>query len=167
LPVGRGRAFAAHLPPALDALVGGWQMNGILRLYDGRPFTPIVSTANAQAGFATRPDRLRSGRLDDPTIVRWFDPSAFAGVPASEFRFGNSGRNILIGPGAVVVDASLIKSFALGKEDQRLQLRAEFFNLPNSANFGQPDARIDQPTAGLISSAGPGRQIQFALKYSF
>jgi len=52
-------------------------------------------------------------------------------------------------------------------EGQRLQLRAEFFNLPNRPNVGPPNPRIDQPTAGIIGSAGPGRQIQIALKYIF
>ena len=65
------------------------------------------------------------------------------------------------------MDGSIFKNFALPWEGHRLQLRAEFFNLPNHPNFGSPDPRIDQPTAGTINSAGPGRQIQLALKYIF
>lgn len=167
IPFGRGRRFGSDINKGLDALAGGWQVNGIILVYDGRPFTPVVSTANQQAGFAVRPDRIRSGEVANPTIERWYDPRAFAVVPASEFRFGTSGRNILIGPGLVTLDASIFKEFALPVESHRLQFRAEFFNLTNRANFGQPDPRIDQPTAGAISSAGPGRQIQFALKYMF
>ncbi len=167
LPVGRGRVFGNNFHSALEAILGGWQVNAIIQLYDGRPFTPVVSTANAQAGFATRPDRLGSGEVIDPGINRWFDVTDFSPVPATEFRFGNSGRDILTGPGSIILDASLFKSFTLPLEGHRLQFRAEFFNLPNHANFGQPDARIDQPTAGVIGSAGPGRQIQFALKYIF
>jgi outer membrane receptor protein involved in Fe transport len=167
LPFGRGRAFGNDSSRGLDALLGGWQVNAIIHLYDGRPFTPVVSTANQQAGFAVRPDRLAPGELSDPTIEQWFDPAAFVPVPPTEFRFGNSGRNILIGPGAIIFDASVFKEFALPWEAHRLQFRAEFFNVPNRANFGQPDPRIDQPTAGVINSAGPGRQVQFALKYIF
>ncbi|HSE97486.1 MAG TPA: TonB-dependent receptor, partial [Blastocatellia bacterium] len=167
LPFGRGRRFGNEASGLLDALFGGWQVNGIILLYDGLPFTPVVSTANSQAGFATRPDRLRSGEVDDASIERWFDPTAFAPVPATEFRFGSSGRNILRGPGTVIIDGSIFKHFAMPWEGHRLQFRAEFFNLPNHPNFGLPDARIDQPTAGVIGTAGPGRQIQFALKYIF
>jgi hypothetical protein len=167
LPFGRGRAFGNDSSHGLDALLGGWQVNAIIHLYDGRPFTPVVSTANQQAGFAVRPDRLAPGELSEPTIEQWFDPAAFVPVPPTEFRFGNSGRNILIGPGAIIFDASVFKEFALPWEAHRLQFRAEFFNVPNRANFGQPDPRIDQPTAGVINSAGPGRQVQFALKYIF
>lgn len=167
LPIGPGQRFGAGMNRALNALFGGWQINGIVQVYSGRPFTPVVSRANAQAGFATRPDRLGDGSLSNSTVERWFDPTVFVAVPNSEFRFGNSGRNILTGPGAVNLDASIFKYFALPWDGHRLALRAEFFNLPNRANFGQPVASIDQPTAGTISSAGPGRQIQLALKYTF
>ncbi len=167
LPIGRGSRFAANAGSFANVLIGGWQVSAIIQLYDGRPFTPVVSTANAQQGFATRPDRIASGVLENPTISRWFDPTAFVVVPANQFHFGNSGRNILIGPGMVLIDAAIMKNFALPWEGHRLQFRTEIFNVPNRANFGQPDARIDQPTAGTISSAGPGRQIQFGLKYLF
>ena len=112
-------------------------------------------------------DRVGSGEVENPTIDQWFDPTAFVVIPANQFRFGNSGRDILIGPGTVNVDASIFKQFNLPWDEQFLQFRAEFFNLPNHANFGQPDARIDQPTAGIISTAAPGRKIQFGLKYLF
>ena len=167
VPFGRGRRFGGASNPFLEAFFGGWQISGIVQLADGRPFTPVASRANTQAGFASRPDRLSNGGVAAPGVDRWFDPSAFVVVPANQFRFGNSGRNILVGPGSVVIDGAVFKQFTLPWETHRLQIRAEIFNLSNHANFGQPDARIDQPSAGIISSAGPGRQIQLALKYLF
>jgi hypothetical protein len=167
LPFGRHRKFGAAMSKPVDAFLGGWQLNGILRFYDGSPFTPTVAAANAQLGAATRPDRLGAGTLPNPTITRWFDVSAFAVVPANAFRFGNTGRNIINGPGAMVVDGSLFKEFAMPWEGHRLQFRAEFFNLPNRANFGNPATAVDLPTAGIIGSAQAGRQIQFGLKYLF
>ncbi len=167
LPIGHDRRFGRDLNGFVEALLGGWQLNGLVQIYDGRPFTPVVSTANTQAGFAARPDLLSSGKVNDPTVTRWFDRTAFAIVPANQFRFGTSGRNILIGPGVVSIDASLFKTFVLPGHEQRLQVRVEVFNVPNHANFGQPDARIDQPTGGAISSAAPGRQVQLAVKYLF
>lgn len=113
------------------------------------------------------PNRLRAETIDDPTVERWFDQTAFVVVPDGQFRFGNSGHIILIGPGGISLDVSLLEKFRLPWNDQTLQLRAEIFNVANRANFGQPDARIDQPTAGVISTASPGRQIQFAVKYMF
>jgi hypothetical protein len=163
IPFGRGRTGA------VAAIAGGWQVNGIVVVYSGRPFTPVVQAAllQQQQGFATRPDRIGSGELDDPTIDRWFDVEDFAVVPPEQFRFGTSGRNILSGPGVVRVDMSVFKEVRMPWEGHALQFRAEAFNLPNRANFGQPDARVDQPTAGRISSAAPGRRIQLAVKYRF
>ena len=167
LPVGRDRRFGSHFNRGVDALLGGWQVNGILNFSDGRPFTPVLSKTNAQAGQPTRPNRIASGFVSNPTITEWFDPAAFPNVPLTALQYGNSGRNILVGPGIISVDTSLFKDFAMPWEGQRLQFRAEFFNMLNHANFGQPDPRVDQATAGYISSAGPGRQIQLALKYIF
>jgi hypothetical protein len=167
LPFGQGRRFGQRLHWAVDAVLGGWQLSGILFVADGRPFTPVVSGANAQTGFATRPDRLRDGKLAKPTLERWFDPTAFAPAPASEFRYGTAGRNILTGPGIVGLDAAIFKKIRLSKEKHELEIRADIFNAPNRANFDLPARAIDQPTAGAISAAGPGRQIQFGLKFRF
>jgi hypothetical protein len=166
LPFGRGRRFAANWNTPLNLLFGGWQLASIVHAYSGRPFTP-TQTGNNQAGEPTRPDRLGSGESESPSIDRWFAVEAFRRVAANEFHYGNSGRNILTGPGKLIFDASIGKEFVLDAERQRLIFRAEFFNLLNRANFGDPAAAIDQPTAGVISSADPGRQVQFGLKYVF
>jgi hypothetical protein len=165
LPLGRKGRFGTGWSRPVDLFLGGWQTAAILRLYDGRPFTPS-QTGNVQAAEPTRPDRLRAGDVDAPTIDRWFDVAAFRRVALNEFRFGNSGRNILIGPGRIGADVSVGKEIWTS-ERWRSVFRVEFFNLPNRANFGDPAAAIDQPTAGLISSADSGRQIQFGLKVLF
>lgn len=166
LPAGRGRRFGSNWNAFWNAVLGGWQVAGIAHLYSGRPFS-ATQTGNVQSGEPTRPDRLGDGRLDSPSVTRWFDVGAFRPVRLNELRFGNSGRNILIGPGRILVDASLGKEFALPGDRARIQFRSEFFNLPNRANFGDPATAVDQPTAGVISSADPGRQIQFGLKIVF
>jgi hypothetical protein len=152
----------------MDSILGGWQVNGILRFLDGLPFTPMVSNANATLlALPGRPDRIGSGSIADQNRFHWFNPKAFVAVPLNAYRFGNSGRDILTGPGYVGVDASIFKDFALPMEGHRIQVRAEAFNLPNHPNFGQPAAAIDQPTAGVINSAAAARQLQLALKYVF
>jgi hypothetical protein len=168
LPFGPGKPWLADATGITGALVGGWQVNSIVTLASGVPFTPIV--AQDRAGTARPssqwPDRLCDGTLDDPTPERWFDASCFA-VPAAA-TFGNAGRNILVGPGLTNVDLSIFKSFRVAA-DHRLQFRMEVFNLLNHVNFGQPNATIDAPlTVGRISTtATDSRQMQLALKYTF
>lgn len=168
LPIGRGRRLGHDWSRLTDSFLGGWQVNGSMRFMDGLPFTPMVSNVNAfLLGLPGRPDRIASGSIADQNIRHWYDPKAFVPVPLNAYRYGNSGRNILIGPGAAIVDASIFKEFALPMEGHRVQFRVEAFNLPNHPNFGQPGTLIDQPTAGVIGSASTPRQLQFAVKYMF
>ncbi len=96
---------------------------------------------------------------------RWFDVDAFA-LPEL-FTFGNSGRNILTGPGFVNMDLGIYKNFYFGERAQ-LQFRTEFFNLTNTPHFGLPNRAIDLPQAGTITTlVAPPRQIQFGLKLLF
>ncbi|MGH9844601.1 MAG: TonB-dependent receptor domain-containing protein, partial [Blastocatellia bacterium] len=162
LPFGKGKKHEG----LAKALIGGWQFNGIVRLYDGQPFTPGVSTFNFATGGASRPDRIGSGQLDNPTVDRWFKVEDFVPVPTGAFRFGTSGRNILFGPSRQQIDLSLMKNFVLVRE-QKLQFRFEVFNAPNIANFFLPVVNVDVTNAGTISRAREGREIQLALKYIF
>ena len=168
LPFGPGRAFLSDAGTAVDLLVGGWQVNGIVSLVSGVPFTPFVSQDVAGTGRPNSqwPNRVCDGKVDNPTPDRWFDASCFT-VPAAG-TFGNAGRNILIGPGRQVVDLSIFKSFQVRQQHQ-LQFRAEIFNMLNHANFAQPNATIDAPlTVGRISATSTdSRQVQLALKYLF
>src|SRR6185436_3319404 len=99
-------------------------------------------------------------------VDAWFDTSVFAAVP----RFGNLGRNVVIGPTFNNTDFSITKNTKFG-DTVRLQLRAEFFDIFNHANFGQPGAVVGSPSFGRITStrfptgeSGSSRQIQFALR---
>jgi hypothetical protein len=118
-----------------------------------------------------KPGQSNSRILGGPN--RYFDVNAFELPPVNQR--GNLGRNTLIGPGTIAVDAALSKSFSLG-EDRALQFRTEIFNLPNRPNFAVPSGRIVftnaagaiAPTAGRITSTvTTSRQIQFGLKLTF
>ena len=175
LPVGRGRRYLSNKGRVADVFLGGWQVNGIESIYSGLPFTVSSSINTLNGSGSQRANRLGNGNLhrSERTLQRYFDISAFA-TPAL-YEFGNSGRNILTGPGTVQFDFSAFKSVQIGKsEHNRLQFRAEFFNLFNTPQFNNPNAAIGSPNAGSITSAGSqptlqrtSRQIQLALKLYF
>jgi len=162
LPFGRGRKWLSG-NRTLDLALGGWQLGGIITMRSGVPFTPLVSTDIANVGGASHPDYLRNGNLpgDQQSINRWFDVSAFA-IPTL-YTYGTAGRNILYGPRFHSLDAKLGKNFLLN-ERVRLEFRAEFFNATNTPHFNLPNANINQPAGGKISSAMDPRQMQFGLK---
>jgi hypothetical protein len=172
LPFGKGRAFLAG-DGLLPAILTGWQTFGIVTLQSGRPFTVALqmdidnsNTGRSTLGFGAndRPNAVGNAELSDPTPDRWFNTSAFA-FPAFG-SFGDSGRNILDGPGFVNFNTSLMKTTKL-REGLDLQFRAEAFNLFNHPNFNLPDNFLGSPTFGRILSAGSPRHIQFGLKLLF
>ncbi|MDQ6665717.1 MAG: TonB-dependent receptor, partial [Acidobacteriota bacterium] len=149
-----------------NMLVRGWQLAGTGRAYSGAPFTPRVANVNLTLGEANRPDRIANGAVAHPTVDRWFDTSAFPLVPTGAFRFGNSGRNILNGPGLIAFNVSLFRNFAV-TESSSVQFRAEAFNVLNHPNFHLPNDNVDTLAGGTIRIADPGRQIQFGARYRF
>jgi len=173
LPVGRGRYLVAG-KGILSVLLSGWSTYGIITLQSGKPFTVslLPEMDNSNTGFQSlgfggannRPDRIGSGRLESPGAEQWFDTSAF--TLAEYGSFGNSGRNILDGPGLRDVSISLIKNTTI-REEIRLQFRAEFLNAFNNANFDLPDSFVGSSTFGSVHSARDPRRIQFALKIIF
>ncbi len=129
-----------------------WTIASALVFQTGPWFTPTIAGIDpANVGITgSRPDRLRNGALENPTINMWFDLTAFAPPPSG--RFGNSGIHILEGPGTKLWNAGLFRSFPL-RERLRLRLEATFTNVTNTPNFGQPATNLANPnTAGRITS---------------
>ncbi len=160
LPFGKGLSGVGK------AVAQGWQINGITVIRSGSPFTPQLTTPSPVTGGTTRPDRICDGALPEGqrSIQRWFDLGCFA--PPSNV-FGNSGRNILRGPGQINFDFSLFKNFALN-ERSTVQFRAEIFNLFNTPQFQLPVRFVDTPDAAtIVETVNTSRQIQFALKVIF
>ena len=164
LPFGSGQAWLKT--GVLSKIVGGWSLAAIYQAQSGLPFTPVLSFDNANAGTVSLPNRTCTGTLSSPTIQHWFDNSCFA-TPGL-YQFGNSGRNILRGPGMNNIDFAIHRNFAMPWEGQTLQFRMEAFNAVNHPQFGQPGATLALPTTGVISSTStPNRILQFALRYAF
>jgi len=168
LPFGKGRRML-NRGGVLDALVGGWQLSSMFRLLSGAPFTPTMSGANLSGALsgAWRPNRIGKGTVPNPTIDLWFDPSAFAAP--DPYTFGNSGRNILRGPGFKNVDLSLAKSVGLPMlgEAGQLQLRVDATNALNITNWGMPLSGIGGVQVGAITWCHAMRAVQIGAKLAF
>ncbi|MBI4458675.1 MAG: carboxypeptidase regulatory-like domain-containing protein [Acidobacteria bacterium] len=175
LPFGRGKSWLNSAGGVADKLISGWQLNGIVTLLSGFPFTPQVGSNRSGDGNVRNPDRPSlnpsfTGRILRKDPNRWFDPNAF--VLPTPGTFGSLGRGVLTGPGLSTADLSLLKNTALS-ERVSLQFRAESFNLFNRSNFSTPNAIVFSAgaissSAGLITStATVSRQVQLGLKLIF
>jgi hypothetical protein len=168
LPIGRGRAIGKGMNSRLNMVAGGWQIQGITVLRTGLPFTVGLGTSELDNGLGNIPNRNGSGKLSNPSVKQWFDWTQFS-QPGDQY--GNSGYNILRGPGGKNNDMSLFKNFNF-TESRYVQFRAEFFNVFNNVEFGQPNATYCGGTCGegTITSLAGGynpREMQFALKLYF
>jgi Carboxypeptidase regulatory-like domain/TonB-dependent Receptor Plug Domain len=163
IPFGPGKAHFSSGP--MSHVLGNWNVQGIMRLASGFPFT--VSATNVCQCGSFVPQRVNLvnpgnfGELDDRTPNRWFDKTAYL-IPAAGQQ-GTAGRNTVRGPGTQVVDLSLIKRVPFSGT-RRFEFRWEVFNLLNHPNFGNPDANISNNTAGVISTADDGRNMQFGVR---
>ncbi len=169
--------FRGHPQAVLRQALGGWEISGITSFQSGAPNSVTVPVDVARIGVSSsRASMAGQPRLDpgQRTLRRWFNTEAFlAPEKMVQGRFGDSGRNILIGPGFSQWDFALLKNFHI-RERLGLQFRAESFNIWNHAAFTgiNTNVRFDaagKPTQnyGAITSSGPGRILSFGLKMLF
>lgn len=177
LPFGRGRRFMAASPAVIDAVLGGWQFNGIATWQSGLPVT-LFSAVN-QTGLnsaAQRPNNSgqsayisNSGRTIEEQISGWFNTSVFS--VAAPFTFGNAPTVLpdVRHPGIRNFDLSIFKSFRVLPENRlSAQLRLEAANALNSTQLGSANTTVGNPAVGVISGVGVGpRSVQLALKLLF
>jgi hypothetical protein len=170
LPFGKGKRFAGGLHGAGDAVLGGWELQGIQSYTSGLPLTILASIgeSNTDGDAEERPNRVLGVPVypANQNASLWYNPAAF--TAAAFGTYGNSGRNIIYTSPQVGVDTSLFKDFALS-ERAKMQFRAEVFNMVNHPNFRANSLNnyFDSPGAGEYSAAQPSRQIQFALKFIY
>jgi hypothetical protein len=166
LPWGRGRA--SQLPGLFGALAHDWSLAAILTLQSGAPVAVTqVTNFNAFAGFGTqRPNLVGDPELpaDERSPARWFNTSAF--TIANQFTLGTASRNPVRGPGYRNVDLSFSRRVRL-RAPSSLQLRAEVFNLLNTAQFGAPNGVAGSAAFGSITTAADPRVMQLAIKFLF
>ncbi|MCC6391303.1 MAG: TonB-dependent receptor [Bryobacterales bacterium] len=158
LPVGKGRKFLSNANPAVNGVLGGWQVYWVGYFESGHYFSPSFSgldPSNTNT-FGGLPDRLCNGNLaaSQRSIGHWFDTSCFA--PPPEGRFGNSGAFVLEGPGYNMQHVSVAKTFNL-TERVKFTFTAAASNVLNHPNFKVPAANISIPaSAGVVSSLVDG-----------
>ena len=171
LPYGHGRRFGSASSSVVNAVLGGWQTNGIVTIQSGNPLDPLTGLQLSGTQTQTRPDAICDPNAFHHDPAEWFNIACFTNNFIG--RYGTAGRDIIIGPPTRDFDFALLKRFPLGKEERYLQFRSEFFNAFNHPNFDNPSVTEASSTFGKITSAGvqdaraSSRQIQFALRLVF
>ncbi|MBV9297088.1 MAG: hypothetical protein JO145_16060, partial [Acidobacteriaceae bacterium] len=178
LPIGQG-GMILNNGGVVSRLIGGWQLNGILTLETGIPFTVTTTdTTDTGGNHASRPNCIGNpyaGATTNPTLLTgtgapgfFLNPAAFA-IPAFG-TLGTCAPRAFHGPGIENLDASLFKIFSV-TERYRVEFRSEFFNVLNHPNFSNPNSSFTTSSLGsfgrLSSTTTDPREIQFALKLYF
>jgi hypothetical protein len=180
----------------MQNLFGGWQVNGILSLQSGQPFTPYIGTSfpaggdfNADGSPNDRPNTPAIGNSVSSSRSSWANNAGGpfnipttnpSGVPSTQENLdyfgtpaagadGTLGRNTYEGPGFANVDFSVFKNIKIPQinEQSMLQVRFEFFNMFNRVNFYQPEPKLNSSTFGRPTQTFDARQIQFGIKFIF
>jgi hypothetical protein len=161
----------------VKALTGGWQLSPLVGFGTGNPIqlTDGGKDISLSGQALDRPEVIAPDAVHpaQKSLAEYFNPAAFScngsnsTCTVSTGLFGNLGRNAVYGPGYINFDMALSRSFAMG-DRWKLHLRADFFNMLNHANWGNPSTSITtSSTFGVISSFGSPRIIQLAAKVFF
>jgi len=192
LPFGSGKRFLNSNGPA-RWIAGGWQLNGIITMYSGQSFTPLLSFDDTNTGSnGARPNvyqnpynftgaTLAGCPSDKQSLQCWYNPFAFGQVSTSNFVYpalasgqtfahvyGSAGRGMLRGPAQYNFDFSIFKDFQF-TESMKLELRGEAFNLFNTPEFAIPSNTVDIPglSGSISSTVHSSRQLQIAVLFKF
>jgi len=168
LPFGRNRKYGQNMNKVADAIVGGWQVNGILSLHTGFPLTISAGDASGTNSRGSRANCIAPahvfGKQNAPDGgYQWFDPASYG--PAAPGTFGSCGVGTVRGPGLSTLDLSVAKFFPV-TEHQRVEFRSEAINFTNTPILNSPNTGLGGGL-GLLQGSQGARQIQFALKYHF
>ena len=178
LPFGKGHAFGGAMPRWANALVGGWDLGGLMIWESGSAitassgrYTNVSSNTSSWLNISgTRDIGSVSRQVANYDGVYFFDPNKYF----SQFAYpgmcdyGNAGRGTFRGPRFFNVDASLVKTFAI-TERKKVLFRAEAYNLLNNVNFGNPSFDLTNASSfgkisGVVSNP---RLLQAALRFEF
>ncbi|MFN7921362.1 MAG: TonB-dependent receptor [Bryobacteraceae bacterium] len=167
LPIGKGKHVDIQ-NKLLNGVIGGWELSGITNFISGFHYTIVVAgdPANVLAGEERANATGTAIRKLDPRTNNLLGLDKAAYSTPSRGTFGNLGRNVQPGFGINNWDVSFSKNFAIAPlgEASRLQIRAEFFNFVNHAQFNNPGATANVTTFGLVNSTRDPRILQLGGK---
>jgi hypothetical protein len=183
LPFGRNRAINPDATGLVHALISGWQINGIVDVSSGNPFSVFsgfhaftfydsgtrVATTSA-SGVTNRAVYNGSGPIGEVRKtergVEFFSPEERAMFSTPDAGETGSRRNLFTGPGYFQVDLGIFKNFSFGSH--RLEFRTEIFNALNTVNFADPNVLLTAGSFGTITDTRvPPRIVQLGIKYYF
>lgn len=175
LPIGRGQRYFSSWGPVTNAILGGWQLNSIYRMQSGTPVNVIRGNDPTGVLPGLRPDLVGNPNLPrgSRTLAQYFNTNAFSNARftgANQLASGDAGRNVVVGPGYINLDASLFKEVPV-TERATLQLRIEAFNTLNTPHFANPDGNMSDGSFGEIIREAAGsdsnRVMQLDVKILF
>ncbi len=201
LPVGKGLKY--NLSGVTDKILGGWKINGTFAKYSGTAFTVSGTNTSLQCarGCSQTADQIAPVKKIDQERgagKSYYDPMSFrdptwqwnkeeaAAKGSGVYRFGNTGLQILRGPGYWQMNPAVYKNFKV-TERINTEFRAEAFNFTNTPRWSNPSGssgsmRLDPNTGALrtdipyttalgnfmtITGANTGRQFRFGLRIAF
>ncbi len=172
LPLGHDKRWLTQ-KSAMRDVFGDWQWNGDWTIASGTPFSPRIvgNTTDVSRGSngTLRPNVTGVPvALSNPSVSAWFNTAAFAPAVDSSGNtvFGNARRNSIVGPGSLVFNMAMTKTFPL-KENRFVEVRAQASNVFNKPQFVGIDTNFSSPTFGQVTSVGAMRTIQITARLRF
>jgi len=172
IPFGKGMKYGGNMNRLTNAALGGWQVNGILSLRTGQPYT-LTSSGCLVVNGGCGPEVIAGKSADAApaggrTPSMWFNTANFLPVGTQGLSEGNVGLQTNTGPPTRTLDFSIFKDFAL-TERFKVEFRAEGTNVANTPQFSTPSNSQTSGNFGQVTgtSAGSERHIQFQLRVRF
>jgi hypothetical protein len=151
--------------PTLRAIATGWRLSGIYKRSTGSYLTVTSGVDRELSGVSNqRASQVLGSPYGDKSITNFLNPAAFALPPVG--ALGNLRPRNIAGPAIWQFDVALSRTFRL-TENQKLEARAEAYNVTNSLRPGDPVTVLNNSIFGQINTSGDPRILQFALKYVF
>jgi hypothetical protein len=168
LPFGTGRRFFTN-GGFWGHVLGGWRFTTTFTAQSGTPLTVRVTGAASTVAGGTN-GTLRANydgseiSISNPTIDRFFNTSAFS-IPAAG-TYGNSARNLVIGPGSRLLNAQFSRDIRLGG-NRVMSLTLNANNLLNTVNYGGINTVVNSPSFGQVTSVRAMRSMTFNARFRF
>jgi len=168
LPWGKNRLWLTQ-GGFLATFIGDWSMSANVTWQTGTPLTARCSTCAADVARGTG-GTLRANytgqdvSLTNPSADAFFNTTAFS-IPDAG-TFGNSLRNLIVGPGSRQLNAQFTRDVALGG-NRNVSISVNANNLLNTVNFGSVNTDVNSPNFGQVLSVRGMRTVRLNFRFRF